>query len=83
MRGVPWWGLASSVAAPVLIVGGWTVAAGLQPHHFDPVSGSISALAAAGATDRWVLTLALLGVGACHMITGLALGRPPWPGGSS
>jgi hypothetical membrane protein len=75
VRGVPWWGLASSAAAPVLIVGGWSVAAGLQPHHFDPVSGSISALAAAGVTDRWVLTLALLGVGACHIITGLAL-RP-------
>lgn len=75
MRGVPWWGLASSAAAPVLIVGGWTVAAALQPRHFDPVSSSISALAAAGATDRWVLTLALLGVGICHVLTGLAL-RP-------
>ncbi len=75
MRGVPWWGLASSAAAPVLIVGGWTVAAGLQPHHFDPVSSSISALAAVGVTDRWVLTLALLGVGVCHVMTSLAL-RP-------
>ncbi len=34
-----------------------------------------SSLAAQGATDRWVMTLALAGVGACHVMTGLAL-RP-------
>jgi hypothetical protein len=30
-RGVPWWGVISSAAAPVLLVAAWTVAAGLQP----------------------------------------------------
>jgi hypothetical protein len=34
MRGVPWWGVVSSAAAPVLMVGGWTAAASLQP-RFD------------------------------------------------
>jgi hypothetical membrane protein len=33
-----------------------------------------------GATDRWVMTLALAGVGACHVVTGLAL-RPAAPAG--
>lgn len=75
MRGVPWWGLVSSAVAPVLLVGGWTVAAGLQPGSFDAVADTISSLAAEGAADRWVMTLALAGVGACHVITGLAL-RP-------
>ena len=75
MRSVPWWGLASSAAAPVLLVGGWTLAAGLQPGSFDAVSGTISSLAAPGAADRWVMTLALAGTGACHVVTGLAL-RP-------
>jgi hypothetical membrane protein len=75
VRGVPWWGLVSSAAAPVLLVGGWTLAAGLQPGSFDAVTGTISSLAAVGAADRWVMTLALAGVGACHVITGLAL-RP-------
>ena len=75
MRGVPWWGLVSSAAAPVLLVGGWTLAAALQPGSFDAVSGTISSLAAQGAADRWVMTLALAGTGACHVITGLAL-RP-------
>jgi hypothetical protein len=73
VRGVPWWGLVSSAVAPVLLVGGWTVAAGLQPGSFDAVAGTISALAAEGASDRWVMTLALAGVGACHVVTGLAL----------
>jgi hypothetical membrane protein len=80
VRSVPWWGLVSSAAAPVLLVGGWTVAAGLQPGSFDPVTGTISALAARGATDRWVMTLALAAVGACYVITGLALRPAASPG---
>jgi hypothetical membrane protein len=79
MRGVPWWGLMSSVAAPVLLIGGWTVAAGLQP-RFDPVTGTVSALAAIGATDRWVMNLVFLLVGACYIITGLALRPARTPG---
>jgi len=75
VRGVPWWGLVSSAVAPVLLVGGWTLAAGLQPGSFDAVTGTISSLAAQGAADRWVMTLALAGTGVCHVITGLAL-RP-------
>jgi hypothetical membrane protein len=72
---MPWWGVVSSVLAPVFLIGGWTVAAALQPVPFDAVSRSISALAAQGMPYRWVITIALLGVGACHAITGLAL-RP-------
>ena len=75
MRTVPWWGVISSAAAPVLLVGGWTVAAALQPGHFDSVTSTISALAGYGATDRWVMTLGLAGLGVCHACTGLAL-RP-------
>jgi hypothetical membrane protein len=74
MRDVPWWGVISSASAPVLLIGGWTVAAGLQP-HFDPVSDTVSALAAIGATDRWVMTFTFLIVGVCYILTGLAL-RP-------
>jgi hypothetical membrane protein len=75
VRDVPWWGVVSAAVAPVLLVCGWTVAAGLQPGSFDAVSKTISALAAQGATDRWVMTLVLLGVGTCDVLTGLAL-RP-------
>jgi hypothetical membrane protein len=64
----------SSAVAPVLLVGGWTVAAHLQP-RFDPVADTVSALAALGATDRWVMTLTFLLVGGCYIVTALAL-RP-------
>ncbi len=72
MRGVAWWGVISAVAAPVLLIGGWTVAAGLQP-RFDPVADTVSALAAIGATDRWVMNLVFVLVGACYIVTALAL----------
>ncbi len=80
MRGVPWWGVISSAAAPVLVVAGWTVAAGLQPRSFDPVAQPVSALAAPGAADRWVMTLTFLVVGACDFVTGLALRPARAPG---
>lgn len=71
---MPWWGLVSSAASPVLLIGGWTIAAMLQP-SFNSVKDTVSALAALGATDRWVMTLVFLAVGACDIVTGAAL-RP-------
>jgi hypothetical protein len=64
----------------VLMVSGWTVAAGLQPRSFDPVAQPVSALAALGAADRWVMTLTFLVVGACDLITALALRPARAPG---
>jgi len=75
VRDAPWWGLVSSAAAPVLLVGGWTTATGLQTRSIDPVTDTVSQLAAVGAADRWVMTLTFLMVGSCDVITGLAL-RP-------
>jgi hypothetical protein len=72
---VPWWGVVSSVVAPVLLVSGWTIAAGLQRGSYSAVADTVSVLAAAGAADRWVMTLAFLVAGACEVMTGLAL-RP-------
>jgi hypothetical membrane protein len=77
---MPWWGVVSSVLAPVLLIGGWTASADLQPVPFDPISRSISALAAQGMPYRWLITIALLGVGACHVTTGLALRQAAEPG---
>jgi hypothetical membrane protein len=75
VRGVPWWGLVSATASPVLLIGGWTVAAGLQPPGFSPMADTVSALAAIGATDRWFMSLVFVVVGVCDIVTGLAL-RP-------
>lgn len=75
VRAVPWWGVLSSAAAPVLLIGGWVVADELQPPPFDPVRQSVSSLARAGATDPWVMTAAFVVVAGCYIATGLAL-RP-------
>jgi hypothetical protein len=80
VRGVPWWGVVSSAAGPVLMVAGWTVAGGLQPRSFDPVAQPVSALAAPGAADRWVMTLTFLVVGGCDVVTGVALRPARAPG---
>jgi hypothetical protein len=73
--GVPWWGMVSAAVAPVLLISGWTVAAGLQRGPYNAVADTVSALAAEGAADRWVMTIAFLVAGAFEVVTGLSL-RP-------
>ncbi len=51
------------------------VAQALQPSGYNPIRDTISALAARGATDRWVMTCALAGLGGCHVVTAMGL-RP-------
>ena len=75
MNRIPRWAVASAVGAPVLLIGGWTLAEDRQPAGYSPVRDTISALAARGATDRWVMTSALAGLGACYVITAFGL-RP-------
>lgn len=75
----PWWALVSASAAPVLLIGGWTIAAGRQP-DFNSVHDTISALAAHGAHDRWLMTSALAGLGVCHVITAAGLREARTPG---
>jgi hypothetical membrane protein len=69
----PWWALLSSATAPVLLIGGWTLAASLQPDGYDSTVETISSLAGRGAVDRWVMTAALAGVGVCHLVTASGL----------
>jgi hypothetical protein len=80
VRTVPWWGVVSAAAAPALMAGGWTVAAGLQPRPYNSVAGTVSALAMPGAADRWVMTLTFVVVGVCDVVTGLALRPARVPG---
>ena len=51
------------------------MAATRQPRGYNPIRDTISSLAARGATDRWVMTAALLAVGVCYVVTGAGL-RP-------
>jgi hypothetical membrane protein len=80
MRVVPWWTLISSACAPVVLIGGWAVAASLQPAGYDPMVASISALAANGAVDPWLMSGALYILGVCHMATALGLRPAAVPG---
>ncbi|GAA3184327.1 DUF998 domain-containing protein [Streptomyces virens] len=73
VRPVPRWALLSSVCAPVLLIAGWTVAALLEGPAYDPVTQTISVLAAYGAAGFWVMTGALLALGVCHVLTAWAL----------
>jgi hypothetical membrane protein len=72
---VPWWGVVSAVLAPLFLIGGWTVAAALQPPGYSAVRDSISWLAGPGAADRWLMTAGFVGTGLAHIVTALAL-RP-------
>lgn len=80
MRRVPWWAVLSATAAPVLLIGGWTLAASRQQANFNSITDTISALAAHGATDRWIMTTALAGLGVCHVVTALGLHPAALPG---
>jgi len=70
---VPGWAVGSAALASPILVGGWTLAAARQPAGYDSVRDTISALAGNGATDRWVMTSALAGLGACHIATAFGL----------
>jgi hypothetical membrane protein len=73
VKAIPWWAVAAAGAAPVLLIGGFFGAAAIQPASYNPVRDTISELAAQGATDSWVMTSALVGVGFCYLITALGL----------
>ncbi len=64
----------------MLLIGGWQLAAARQKGGFDPVRQTISELAARGATDRWIMTTALVGVGVCYAITAAGLRSAAVPG---
>jgi hypothetical membrane protein len=78
--GVPWWGLVSALAAPLLLAAGSTIAAILQPRPVNAVASTVSDLSGLGATDRWVMTLAFAAAGACEIVTALALRLAATPG---
>ncbi|WP_051798815.1 DUF998 domain-containing protein [Catenuloplanes japonicus] len=72
--------LYSSAAAPMLLIGGWLVAESRQPAAFDPMRDAISDLAAIGATDRAIMTVALAGTGLAHLVTAYGLTDAARPG---
>lgn len=72
--------VAAGSAAPVLLIGGFFLATAIQPDSYDPVRDTISDLAARGATDSWVMTSALVGLGLCYLLAAFGL-QPAGPAG--
>lgn len=69
----PWWAVAAATVAPALLVAGFSVSAALQPASYNPVRDTISQLAGRGASDSWVMTSALAGLGMCYLLAALGL----------
>ena len=63
----------TSGCAPVLLVGGWTIAARFAGPTYNPVTQTISVLAAYGSAGFWWMTGALLALGICHLLTAWGL----------
>ena len=72
-RPVPGWAVGTALLAPAALVGGWLIADALQPPAYSPMGQTMSMLAGQSATDRWVMTAALLLVGSCQIATGAGL----------
>ena len=70
---MPWWGVASAIAAPLVLIGGWTYAETLQPAGFDGVQMGVSSLAALDSPSHLPMTIALVLLGLCHIVTALGL----------
>jgi hypothetical membrane protein len=70
----------SAALAPLALIGGWTLAAARQPPGYDSVQDTISALAAEGAEDPWVMTVGLALVGGAHLATAAGLEESRLPG---
>jgi len=73
VKAIPWWTVVAAGTAPVLLIGGFFVATAMQPASYNPVRDTISELAERGATDSWVMTSALAGLGLCYLLTALGL----------
>jgi len=56
-------------ALPVVVPVSWLLAGALQPRHYSPVRQTVSQLAGLAATDRWIVTSALYGVGLLYLVS--------------
>jgi len=73
VKAIPWWTVAAAGTAPALLIGGFFVATAMQPASYNPVRDTISELAERGATDSWMMTSALVGLGLCFLVAALGL----------
>ncbi len=74
------WAVLTSGCAPAVLIGGWALGASVQPAGYNAMVESISALAAQGAVDSWLMTGALFALGASYFTTALGLRAASTPG---
>lgn len=77
---IPQWALVSAVAAPITIVGAWTLAASLQDDGYDPVRDTLSWLATRAAVAPMVGACGFAATGVAHIITAAGLRPVPLAG---
>lgn len=70
---LPGWTVVSAALCPVLLVGGWLAGGAVQPVSYSPLQQTMSVLAGQPGTDRWIMTGALVLVGATQLATAVGL----------
>jgi hypothetical membrane protein len=80
MRPAPLWVAWSAILTPVFMIGGWALAAALQPGEFDEQEETVSALAGFAATDPFVMTIGFAVAGVGLVATGVGLRAAGSPG---
>jgi hypothetical protein len=72
-RPVAAWVPVSAGLSPALLTIAWLIGDAVQPTSYSPVRQTVSVLAGHGATDRWIVTGAVYGIGVCHLATAAGL----------
>jgi hypothetical protein len=70
---VKWWALACAGLAPVVMISAWIVADAAQSESYSPMRETVSILSGYAATDRWIVTGALLVVGVLYVLTAVGV----------
>ena len=76
---VPAWTVVSAALCPVFLVGGWLVAGAFQQTPYSPVRQTMSVLAGQPGTYPWIMTVALVLVGATQFVTAAGLRQVSTP----
>jgi hypothetical membrane protein len=68
--------LVPATIAPLVLVGGWSLARSAQPDSYNSFRDTLSDLAAEGASHRGIMTGALIALGIAHVLTAWLLRIP-------
>ena len=72
-RPVASWVLVCAGLCATVLTSGWLIGQAVQPATYSPVHQTVSVLAGHAGAHRWIVTAALLLVGACYVLTATGL----------